>query len=393
MVETLLKELGVKPLINAAATQTPLGGSRMNPSVSRAMDEASRYFLDLRQLHRAVGGRIARLTNNEDAMVSGGVASAFYLVTMALLSLNDPQAFALLPQQQPSEHSMVIYQTHCVEYTIGIEQAGVRLRRIDEQGTVDADAGLLETELAREKPLAVFYVLAGPWIKPGAPPLETVIQVCQRHGVPVIVDAAAQLPPKSNFWRFTQMGADLALFSGGKDLRGPSHIGLVLGRHDLVDACRSLISPNEGVGRFFKIGKEELLAALVAVEDYMVQDEAARLSWCEKEVEKLVRGLSDVKCIEATRAYPNEAGQPLPRVFVRLLKTAGMKDAREISEDFLHRETPIAFLADSAKGGFYINPMTLAPGESEKILLEIQDYFNRNQSPMCLGKTERMIGP
>lgn len=376
MVESLFRRLGIRPLINAAATQTPIGGSRMNLNVCQAMQEASQYFVDLRALHRAAGGRIAELTHNEDAMISGGVASAFFLVTLALLRIQDPDAFNAYPEKMPSNYSVLIYQTQCVEYTIGIEQTGVRLRKMDENGTVDVSAAMLEREIQKEKPLAFFYVLAGQWIKPGAPSLETAMEVCKRYGVPVIVDGAAQLPPKSNLWRFTQMGADLALFSGGKDLCGPSNIGLVLGKHELIDVCRSLISPNEGVGRFFKVGKEDIVAAVVAVEDYMNRDEEERLRWCEVEVAKMIQGLQSVPGIRAERAFPNEAGQPVPRVFVAV-GGASPEQIDKLYADFLQGDPSLAVLADSAKGGFYLNPMTLAEGESDVIVRIVTEYFQQ----------------
>ena len=127
-------------------------------------------------------------------------------------------------------------------------------------------------------------------ITPGDLPLAEVIEVATRHGIPVVVDAAAQLPPVSNLWNFTQMGAALAVFSGGKDLRGPQSSGLVLGRRDLIEACRMHGSPNRSVGRPMKVGKEEMMGLLVAVERYLTLDHArsrtvsakTRSMWCER---------------------------------------------------------------------------------------------------------------
>lgn len=376
MIEALLRELGVRPMINAAATQTPIGGSRIHPRVIEAMSEASQVFVDLRALHAAVGGEIARLTHNEAAMVSAGVASAIYLATMALLKRAEPQGFEEIASLH-GKHSVLIYDTHCVEYVIGVELAGVRLRRISVREAADERAAKLEEELEREKPLALLYVLAGQWIAPGAPPLERAIEICARHHVPVIVDAAAQLPPKENLWKFTRMGAALALFSGGKDLRGPGNTGLVLGERELVDLCRNMISPNEGVGRFFKVGKEDLAAMLVAVRAYMEADEAERLAWCESEVRHMMDALSDVQAICAERAFPNEAGQPIPRVFVRV-KGANEDDIERVCEAFRQGETPVAFLPDPMRGGFYVNPMTLAQGESEIVVRTIKTYFGED---------------
>ena len=381
MLTKMLDKLQIKPIINASATQTDFGGSIMQPKVAQAMAEASQRFFDIRELHKAVGRRIAELTRNEDAMVSGGVASALYLLTMALLKLDDPVFFEQMPTRFPEGKSFVMYKAHRVEYVCSIEQAGVAVREIGDVGVAsDPRAELLEEEISRNKPLAFLYVEAGLWIPKGAPSLDEVVRVCRKHGVPVIVDGAAQLPPKSNLWNYTQgHGADVVLFSGGKDLRGSGHTGLVLGRADIVSTCRSLISPQDGVGRFFKVGREELAAALAAVELYVEGDEEARLQWCEDEVRKVIDGIADVPGVTASRAYPNEAGQPIPRALITYDRELHPAAPEAVVEHFLHRNDPrIAFLLCPGKG-FYCNPMTLMPGESEIIIREIRSYFCRKQ--------------
>ena len=376
MLKDILETIGVKPMINASATETVLGGSRMHPEVVKAMAEASRNFFDIRELHAAVGKRIAELTKNKAAMVSGGVASSFYLISMALIKLTDPDVFEKIPAQPPKGQSAIVYKSHRVEYVCGIEQAGLELRVIGDVGSnTDPEAELLEKEILREKPLFFLYVMAGLWIPPGAPTLESAIRVCKKHRVPLILDAAAQLPPRSNFWNFTKAGADIVLFSGGKDLQGPSHTGLVLGDERIVEACREIISPNEGVGRFFKIGKEELIAALTAVEMYMKKDEDTRLAWCEAQVDKLIRGLGDLPGITAERSFPNEAGQPVPRVKIGYDQDLYRVSPQDLIRDFKARPVRIAFMPDPGKG-FYCNPMTLGEGESEIIISEIKDYFS-----------------
>lgn len=375
MLENILDSLGVRPLINASATQTPLGGSIMNERVVRAMGEASQHFFDLRELHAAVGSRIASLTRNEDAMVSAGVASAIYLVTMALIKVTDPESFSQIPARFPEGVSVIAYRPHCVEYVCGIEQAGVKLRVIGESGGApDERAELLEAEILRQKPLYVLYVMAGLWIPPGAPSLPEAVRVCRKYGVPLVLDAAAQLPPKSNLWTLTAQGVSVVLFSGGKDLQGPSHTGLVLGNREIVSACREIISPTEGVGRFFKIGKEELIAALVAVEEYMARDEKARLAWCEEQVARLVSALGDIPGVTVTRAYPNEAGQPIPRASVVYDQNMYPIDPSDLVEAFMKRPVRIAFLLNPGKG-FYCNPMTMKDGETEILIREIKAYF------------------
>lgn len=376
MLDRILRDLNVRPLINASATETPLGGSFMNLKVVQAMDEASQHFFDVRELHQAVSHRLAALTQNEDAMVSAGVASAVYLVTMALLKLEDPVFFEKIPAEFPQNKSVIIYQSHHVEYVCGIQQAGVELRVIENLGeNHDLNGEKLEKAIKHDKPLAFMYVMAGLWIPPGAPTLDKTIEVCKKHGVPVIVDAAAQLPPKSNLWELTRKGADVVLFSGGKDLQGPSHTGLILGRPDIVSTCRGLISPQDGVGRFFKIGKEELIATLVSVEEYLKHDEAERLEWSENEVKAVIEGLASLPGIVVERAFPNEAGQPIPRARITYDQNLYPVTPENLVEDFMKRDTRIAFMLNPGKG-FYVNPMTLKPGESQVIIDEIKDYFS-----------------
>src|SRR5262249_4864636 len=144
-------------------------------------------------------------------------------------------------------------------------------------------------------------------------PLAEVIRIARAHDLPVVVDAAAQLPPVSNLWHFTQMGAALAIFSGGKDLRGPQSSGLVWGRRDLVEACRCQGNPNPFIGRPMKVGKEEMLGLLAAVERYLQLDHAAREQYCEDTVRTWCAALNGLPGVAAERSYPNEAGQPLPR--------------------------------------------------------------------------------
>src|SRR6185503_8169147 len=130
----------------------------------------------------------------------------------------------------------------------------------------------------------VLYI-AGEHIRAGALSLEETIQIAHKRGVPVVVDAAAQLPPVENLWRYTRdLGADLAVFSGGKDLRGPQASGLVVGRADLIEAIRAHGAPNQRLGRPMKVGKEEMIGLLKAVELYVAQDQTARLAGYEETV-------------------------------------------------------------------------------------------------------------
>ncbi len=184
-------------------------------------------------------------------------------------------------------------------------------------------------------------------------------------GVPVIVDAAAQLPPAENLWRLTGQGADVALFSGGKALCGPASTGLILGRASFIERIAANAAPLQRLGRPMKAGKEDLVGILAAVEWYLGQDPAALSSRYEAVVDHFVqwaRGRSDVVGV---REPLGEAGQPTPRALIRVIgQDVGQRD-RFLAT--LRRTPPrIDLLADEDRG-FYVAPETLQPGEEAVI--------------------------
>jgi seryl-tRNA(Sec) selenium transferase len=164
----------------------------------------------------------------------------------------------------------------------------------------------------------------------GALPLDETIRISHERGVPVVVDAAAQLPPVENLWRYTRdLGADLAVFSGGKDLRGPQASGLIVGRADLIEAIRVHGAPNQWLGRPMKVGKEEMVGLLAAVERYVQLDHAARLAGYEETVRRWIALFDGRPGLSARRGFPNEAGQPVPRVLIEVDPTVTGVTAQE----------------------------------------------------------------
>ena len=379
MADNIFEALGVRTIINAAATETRLGGSIMNPKVSRAMHEASQHFVNLQDLHRVVGEKIAVLTRNEGATVTTGVAAGIYLACAGLLKLRNPEAFALLPNTLPHGERVVVHIAHNVPFMCSVEQFGLKLEVVGKLGPrVDDRAIEIEQELqASKKPLAVIYVAAGLWIPEGAPSFEAYVDVCNRHGVPLIVDAAAQLPPVENLWQFTQKGATAVLFSGGKDLKGPSSAGLLLGRKNLTDTCREILSPNHGVGRIFKVDKEELVGTLVAVQEYLAMDHRARTEWCEEQIRRVTAALAGRTGLRVTRSFPNEAGQNVPRARIEYDPARQKQSQKELLEAFENGAPAVAFLPGELgeTGALYLNPMTLQEGETEMVIKRLLEVL------------------
>lgn len=360
-------ELGVRPLINASATLTRLGGSVMPREVVAAMVEASQHFVPLEELQRRVGERLATLTHNEAAYVSSGAAAGLVLATAACIAGTDPAAIARLPNLEGLKNEVIIHKVHRNGYDHAVRQVGVKVVEIGDETQTTAE----QLAQAINAQTAAIFWFQGAMSGKGDLPLAEVIAVANRHNVPVVVDAAAQLPPLENLWRFTEMGAALAVFSGGKDLRGPQSSGLIVGRKDLIEACRINGSPNHSIGRPMKVGKEEMVGLLKAVELYLKRDHEARASQDEEVVAGWCGVLNQFAGIHAERAFPNEAGQPLPRALVKIdAAQAGI--SRDEVVKALERGTPSIYVAPSGSDGIYLNPMTLADGEEQIVLDRLQ---------------------
>jgi len=346
------EKLGLPTVINADATLTRLGGSLMPSEVVEAMQAAAHSFVDMFELQQAVGERIARLTNNEAAFVSSGAAGGLYLSTLACGLTTDPaDSLTILGRDR---HEVVIQASHRNPYVPSIELAGATIVEIgDDSG---ATASQLEAALG-DATLAVFY-FAGAHFGRGAIPVEDVISIAHARNVPVVVDAAAQLPPPENLWRFTRdLGADLAVFSGGKGLRGPQSSGLIVGRRNLIEVARAHGAPNQHRGRAMKVGKEEMLGLLAAIERYLSLDQAELSERYEHMVQTVLDAVAEVLGVTGARDWPSEAGQPIPRA--RVTVGAG---ARAVQEELWNSNPRIAVAVDGDTA-LLVNPETLNPGE------------------------------
>ena len=367
----IYEKLGIRKVINGNATLTRLGGSIMPPEVVEAMVEASRAFVDIVELQKRVGEEIAKLTHNEAAYVSCGAAAALTLSTAACITGLDSIKREKLPHLDETMKSEVIIHKHGrVGYDFAIRQVGVKLVEIgDENGTTPEE---LKAAI-NEKTAAIFY-FANPgrewrWLS-----YEKGIEIAKKHGVPLIVDCAAQLPAPDNLWRFTQMGADLAMFSGGKGLNGPQSSGLTVGRKDLIEAMAFNGPPNPFIGRGMKVGKEEMVGLLAAVKRYVNLDHDKLMQSYEDGVVYFAEEFADVKGIEVRRSFPSEAGQPMPRTEIIFDEDRLGITRNQILQQLKDGE-PSIDIAGSGQNGVLINGQTLMPGEEEIIARRLKEIL------------------
>lgn len=353
--------LGVKPVINAATTFTVLGGSLMPEEVLEAMRDAAGSFVDMHELHVAAGKRVAELTNNDAAYVTSGCAAALILALLGIRTKGDPRVLQEFPGREHAPSEVVMHAAHRIPYDAAIALSGVTIRQFGNiQQTFDWE---LEAAIS-EDTAAVLYV-AGPHLPQVALPLPEVVRIARSRGVPVIVDAAAQLPPVENLWHFTRdLGADIAVFSGGKALRGPQASGLMVGNAEIIEAARQNGAPFQRWARAMKAGKEEIAGLVAAVERFINLDHAGLHQQWLATVDAWQAGLANLPGVVLRTELLNEAGQPVPRLYV------GVHDRSQASGVLaaLNRASPrVAVHPDLRNGsahGFWIGPDLLQNGEA-----------------------------
>ena len=261
----IYKSIGVRPLINCRGTITVIGGSIELPEVRAAKSAANQQHVQLDELMEAVGKRLAELTGAEWGMVSAGCAAAMSHATAACVAGGNPDLHVRIPNLAGFDKDEVIIPTHSRNvYDAAIRALGVKVIEVD---TPDALA------LAIGPRTAMIYIFAGPRNDSGPMSTEAICRIAKPHNIPVLVDAAAEIFTIPNI--HLQRGATLVAYSGGKYIRGPQSAGLLLGRKDLVRAAWVHSAPHHGYARAMKVGREEMVGMLVAVENWVKRDHAA----------------------------------------------------------------------------------------------------------------------
>lgn len=368
----LYEELGVKRYVNAAATLTMYGGSLMPHEVSQAMVDASNSYVNVVDLQEKAGDYIAQLTHNEAAFVSNGATAGIVLATAAVVGGDDEDARARLPFADGPNNEIVLAQAGRVEYDYAITMAGGKLVTYGDENGGTAEQ-LQEAITERTVAIFVFYFEHQ---MATVPSLETQARIARAHHIPLLIDAAAQLPRKENLWRLTRDGADLAIFSGGKGLRGPQSSGLIVGRKELIDRIRSIASPHAGIGRPMKVGKEEIAGLTAAVKRFVQQDEDGLIASYEHQVQLVVEAFSGHPAVEVTRGFPSEAGQPMPLAVVSLKPGALMVNADDLAAQLETGDPGVLVL--SRGGQLLINPQPLLENQVDIVIDRLRSVLDAN---------------
>ena len=367
----IYQSIGVQPLINARGTFTIISGSLMLPEVRAAMDAAGQHHVHLDELTEAIGARLAELTKAEWGIVTSGCAAGLTHATAACVAGGNPDLHVRIPNLSGFPKDEVIIPKHSRNvYDAAVRAVGVR---IIEVRTAE------ELEAAFGPRTAMVYILAGP--RADEPPLDTrtIARLAKQKGVPVLVDAAAEGLTVPNV--HLENGASLVGYSGGKCLRGPQSAGLLLGRKDLVHAAWIHSAPHHGFARSLKVGKEEAMGMLMAVEMWMQRDHQAEWNRWVAWLDHISKRVSAIDGVTTSVVQPNGLSNHTPSLVIRWDPSRRGISGRAVAKLLLDTEPRIVTPGgrDSENGNeasISITPYQMSPGEEKIVADRIYAYLS-----------------
>ena len=374
----IYRSIGVEPIINCRGTFTIIGGSVERPEVLEAMEAASGYFVQYDELAEGVGRRLAELTGAEWGLVAAGCAAGIKHITAACVTGGNPEKLIRIPDLTGLDKTQVIAPRYSRNaYDHAVRNIGV------EMITVETPE---ELEGAINPKTAMIYLVTGPASDPGQPlSLEVIARIAEPQGIPVLADAAAENFVIPNI--HLQQGANAVAYSGGKALCGPQCAGLVLGDKALLKAAWQASSPHHGPGRDNKIGKEEIMGMLAAVEAWTRRDhEAEWQAW----LDILAFIAARAEQVEGVTTAVNERTGLSNRAPVlaivwdpEVLHITG----EEVAEDFARNAPRIAVGSGDGDGKAAINitPSQMQPGDAEVVAERIHATLAAERTPRATG--------
>ncbi|HYM11584.1 MAG TPA: aminotransferase class V-fold PLP-dependent enzyme [Bryobacterales bacterium] len=357
--------LGIRPLINGIGTVTVLGGSIMPPEVVRAMDEASKYFVHLPELQKKAGARIAELLGVPAAMVTAGAASAITVGTAACVVSGDRAKLHRLPDTSDMKNEIIQQKTHRSGYEAQMLVVGTKIVWVETREELD--------KAINERTAMMFFLnKADP---DGQIKRSEWIQVARQHGIPTYNDAAADVPPPSNLSAYVKEGFDLVGFSGGKGLLGPQCSGLLLGRQDLIEAAMPAISPHDGIGRGMKVGKEEIMGVLAALERYLKVDQAAEQRVLEDRAAHIMQAMKKARGVTAEREVP-EIANHVPHVRLTWDEAKLGVTAKQVVRQLLEGDPPIG-ISQQGEGNLMVSVWMMQRDEHRIVAARLREVLRK----------------
>lgn len=370
----IYESIGVEPVINCRGTFTIIGGSLERPEVVAAAKAASEYFVQYDELAFGVGRRLAEITGADWGVVSSGCAAGLKHVTAACVTGGNPEKLIRIPDLRGMDKTEVIIPTYSRNaYDHAIRNIGVTIVEVETPEELAA---------AINPKTALIYIVAGGQSQKGQPlSTEAIARIAKPKNIPVLVDAAAEVLTIPNV--HLAEGATVVAYSGGKAICGPQCAGLLLGKKDLLMAAWQASSPHHGPGRDNKVGKEEMLGMLAAVEAWITRDHQAEwktwLSW----LDSIAKRVSKIKGIETSVHEPTQLSNKSPVLNISWDPDQLHITAEEVAEDFARNKPRIAIGARSRDNQTTLSITTgqMQPGNEKIVADRIYDILSKKRKP------------
>ena len=356
-----LERLGVRSWINAKNWSTVIGGTWIDDRVLEAMNEVAKTFVDMHELFQKADQRIVQLCGVEEAHITTGTGAAMELAVAGCMARDDFSKWLKLPRTDDMRNEVLMPRGHHIAYTPQWTASGANVVEYGQAGHLKSFKRELEASIT-EKTCCLAYTVSYNTVPRGMVPLEEVIEIAHAHDLPVVIDAASDLPPTSNIHKFTDMGADIVCFSGGKAIKAPNNTGMMLGAgrgKEIIQSIRNHTFPNSGWGRGHKISKEQIVGLLVALEIFL--EEGDSLYDGQMEVAKyFLRELSNINGLDVA-IIPNDASYHehpvmphVPRVLLQWNRSELGITASELDNAMAEDDPPI-YLRDTHYFNYYTN--------------------------------------
>jgi uncharacterized pyridoxal phosphate-dependent enzyme len=329
--EDYYDKLGVTKIINAAGTYTMFTASIMPPPVQAAVARAAKYPVRLKDLQLKAGEYLAKRLRCEGAVVTAGAASALTLGTAACITVTNKSASHDMPTDMAGlKNEVLVQKTHRYGYDHALRNCGIRFVEVETMAEYEA-------AFTDRTVMAHFFNAA----EEGKIGREDWIRIAHKHGVPCFNDAAADVPPISNLWNYTQMGFDLVTFSGGKGIRGPQNAGLLLGRKDLIAAAVANNNPfDDCVGRGMKVAKEQIVGMVAAVDWFLSQTDDGMQAEFQRRADRIAEHLKSIPTVQSKTFIPPVANQ-VPHLVIRYDQQRVKISPLEVAEQLRHSSPSI----------------------------------------------------
>ncbi len=367
------EELGVTTVINCEGTMTMLGGSILRPELEAVMAQAGRHFVSIPELEVAAGKRIAEMLKLPDgytALVTSGAAAAIQSGLAGILTGDNEAFIKQLPDLTGLKSEVIIQKSHRNPFDHQLRTTGVKLIEIEtreqlRQAIGPRTAMMHFTNFAN----AAGQIKVDEWVK-----------LAKEYKLPCMNDAAADTPPVSHLWDYTNMGYDLVTFSGGKAMRGPQCAGLLIGRKDLVAYALLNNSPHEDtLGRSSKVGKEEIIGMVKALELYLNEDHDALAAEWQKRLESISQQILKVSGVSTAFFTPDIANH-VPHMQITW-DTAKISLTPKQASQLLRESKPaIVMGAGEDRPGLAMNSFMLQPGEDKIVADQLVRIFREHSA-------------